>query len=330
MQRKIMNLAGVFSASHSKSIFCLGPSGQKLLSGHNAFERWFAPASLTFYLTCLPRQLGLPVLLLAIIGLACCLRRWRSTGTFLLAWFVACYVMLTVSGYKTPRYFYPALLPFAAFAAVAVGLLMKSFRRPRVRTALFAAVAGLCCSVALATSVKHRPDYGPVVVANQDRIARRIVLFNGLRDGDFVFAVRQHLPWRAAVVIRGSKLFYSCTAYPELDFTSYVSSEADVATLLDRYAFHCLVVERENKLDLAQHEMVQTYLSRGDAYRRVATYHLRADPAPSYRDATLDVYEAREAKRRSVDELVIPSPRGNRTVRVNLQRLGVPPTTPQD
>ena len=206
-------------------------------------------------------------------------------------------------------------------AAVGLGALLSRLRAGPLKLTLAGATAAAGVAVALATPVEHRPDYGPVVQAHRDLIKGKVVLFSGLRDGDFVFAVRQHIPWRRSIIIRGSKLFYTCCVHPEVDFESRVSTNREVSELLDRYAFEHIFVERENKLKLAEDAILRNCLSTGDAYRRVAVHPLPAESTPTYRAVTIDVYQATNPKTRVAKHFDIYLPNAARTIRVDLNSL---------
>jgi hypothetical protein len=299
-------------------VMSFGGHGAKLLRGDPTFPELWSFEALTFYWRAVPQQVGLIVAGSALIGAFVSRRRLGEQWTFLVLWVVVCYVMLTTADYKNPRFFFVGLFPFAVWAGVAAGWILARFANSNARAVVASVTAGGLCAAALAAPVQHRPDYGPVVAANKQRIEGSVVLFSGLRDGDFVFAVRQHIPWRRASVIRGSKLLYTCSARPDLDFVSYVSSDKEVAELMRRLSFKYLFIERENTLRLVEDEMLRSYLANEGAYRHVEAYPLKADPTESFRDRTIDVYEAVQPGTPETDYYDVPIPRINRTVRVKL------------
>jgi len=116
-------------------------------------------------------------------------------------------------------------------------------------------VAGMALvmgKVAIDRPIEYYPDHGPIVVAQRDKIENHAVLFSGLRDGDFVFAVRQHIPWRKTAVNRASSLLYTCTAHPVLDFESRVGSLAEIEAAIRPLGLNHLFVERENSLGVRE------------------------------------------------------------------------------
>ena len=294
--------------------------GAKLLRGDATFEHLWSLTALTSYLCELPRHLGLPVVIAAVVGALVTRRSLGPISLFLVAWVAVCYAMLTAADFKNPRFIYLAVFPFAVFAGGAVEWACHRIsRREAYLPSAVAATLGLaCCAQAMAAPVAHRPEYGAVVSTHRDKILGRAVLFSGLRDGDFVFAVRQYLPWRQAVVVRGSKLLYTCNGRPNLEFVSNVVSMADVESLMRRYAFEYVFVERENKLRLPEDAMLRRFLEADGLYRRVDTCRFEMERRPTFRDTTLELFHVTETLPRLVKQFDILIPRANRVVRVNL------------
>lgn len=330
-------LAGlVATAAGVVVVLSLDGHGAKLWRGDATFDGRSSWAALTFYLRAVPGQVGLVVLAAAFLGAAAMpfceghaalrpRRRWRGRfaalglhGVFLGAWFSAYYVLLILADYKNARFLFLGLFPLAVLAGLGAGHLLALLRSLRVRVALASAVSIAGCVNAFGAPVEHRPDYGTVVEGQRDQILGRAVLFSGSRDGDFVFAVRQHLPWRTAVVIRGSKLLYTCNGRPDLDFVSNIASAEELDELMRRFAFQYVFLERENKLGLREDRLLREYLRTTGNHRLRASYRFRMEKAPTYRDRTVEVYEAVQPQPRHVKHFDILIPRAHRTVRVNL------------
>jgi len=291
----------------------------RLVSGYKTVEYPWSLAALSYYARELPSQVHLWILLAAVAGFVLSLRRFGLRSLFLAAWFVGCYAMVTLADCKQARFFFVGLFPFAIWAAI-TGDWFISRVPVRARAVLVVGVAVVLGKVAFDRPVEYYPDHGPVVVAHRDEIENHAVLFSGLRDGDFVFAVRQHIPWRRTAVIRASKLLYTCTAHPVLDFESRVSNFADIEAAIKPLGLNHLFVERENRLGVREDELFRAYLSSSGDYRVIDSRRLREEPEPNYRNATMDVYEASRPAQRTVEYLDIPVPRANRTVRVDLSK----------
>ncbi len=297
--------------------FSLDRHGATLLRGDRSFDHWWSWGSLSFYPHIALPQVGLFVAVAALVGFVLYARPKKIPSVFLVAWMAGCYAMLSIADYKTVRYVYLGLFPLAVFAGLGSGFLLRTICPPSVRFATASIVFVMCVLAGLAQSIDTRPDYGKIVLAQRDNLIGRVVLFSGLRDGDFVFAVRQHLPWRRVAVVRGSKFLYTCNGRPDIGFSSNITSRAALADVMKRFAFHTVVVERENKLELVEDHWLRSYLDESETYRHTASTAFRMDIEPSYRDITVDVFELKEPLVRSVDHLDIIIPRSGRSVRLD-------------
>lgn len=304
------------------TVLSLGSAGRQVLGGDFAgVGDRFGLASLTWYAKLFPVAVPIPYLLVAVVGLVVSCRKLGPTGVFLVVWLCASYAMISLVNCKNPRFLYLVLFPPAMWAAVGLGTLLSRIRVEPLRVALAGVTAAAGGAVALAAPIEHRPNYGVIVQAHRHLIEGHVVLFSGLRDGDFVFAVRQYLPWRRSIIIRGSKLLYTCSVVPELDFESRVSTRREVSELLDKFAFQNIFVERENKLKLTEDAILRDCLSASEAYRLIAVHPLHAEPVPTYRDVTIDVYQATNPKVRTAEHFDIHLPNAARTIRVDLDSL---------
>jgi len=290
----------------------------KTLSGYRTFTDPWDRHALGFYVTTLPYQTGFCVLGLSAMGMMLSRRTLEIHWVFLLGWVVVCFVMVTTASLKVPRFFYVGLFPLVVWTAIAVNRLLQMVLADRVRLAFCSSAVVALCVVAFLRPVHDSPDYGPLVAAHRGRIDGRVVLFSGLRDGDFVFAVRQQLPWREAVVIRGSKLLYTCTAGPDLDLVPHVASAGELTNLMRRFAFEHVFVERPNLVGTPQDHWLREYLADSGDYEHVDAYPLLAGARPGAHDLIVDVYSLARPLTRTVDHFDIPIPRTGRSVRVDL------------
>ena len=291
----------------------------KTLSGYDSYGDKWGYEAISFYLVKLPSQTGVLALVLAGVGLFFIRRLGAAMAVFLLAWFVVSYAMVTTASLKVPRFFFVGLFPVAVLGAIGAARLLTPFAKPAVRTAAAMVLAATLTGAAWGRSIEHAPDYGSVVAGLRSDLDGQAVLFSGLRDGDFVFAVRQHVPWRRSTVIRGSKLLYTCTAGPDLDLVSYVSSPMAVADRMRELAFQYVFVERVNVVGTKPDDWLRTYLNLSGDYERVATHVFETDAADSDRgDVTVDVFRLAKPIKRSVEYFDIPMPRTNHPIRVKL------------
>jgi hypothetical protein len=307
-----------------------------LLHGDLTYPNRWSRDALLGYLEILPASVGVHALALAGLGLIVSRKRVGTHWLFLAAWFCVHYFMLIAADFRYNRYIYLGLFPVGVWAALGASWLLGSATAANVlcfgerreacstngrlplRWGVAVAIAVAACFQAWRIPTPTRPDYGPVVLAHRDEIQGRAVLFHGLREGDFVFAVRQHLPWRSAMVIRGSKLFYTCDGRPNLHFQSLVQSPEALGKVMKEFAFRQVFIERQDRVGVLQSQWLREFLKADGSYRRQAAYALPAESRPCKRDVTLEVYEATTPVARTVDEFEIRIPRLNRSVRVRL------------
>jgi len=305
--RQVAVSVGICLASTLAVYFMLDELGRQVISGYTNHADSVGWSGLWFYGRQMSSMVGWPLLIFAAIGLVLCVKRSLVLGVFLAGWFAACYLMLVSIDCKNPRFICIGLFPLAIWAALAAESLW--LRLPG------RFVQGLAMAVCVVTLTWHgicqpvtlEPDYGQAVVGQARYIQGRAVLFSGIRDGDFVFAVREHMPWRSTVVVRGSKLFYTCNVVPAIDFSSTVSSVDDIEKILDRYSFPYIFVERANRSGIVQDAMLRDHLANSDAYRLVDSDELFVNYGIKSRRRIIDVYEA-----------VNPSPPVNHTVDIYL------------
>lgn len=298
--------------------FSFGGAAAKMFRGRPSFSSLWGFDALTYYLRQLPHSTGWWILPAAIVGTFLCIRRDRVKGTFLIAWFSAAYLMLCAADLKFDRFFFVGLFPFAVWSALAIGAVIRRIGRSRLRPMAIGLVCTVLCLHAFGQPIQYYPDYGVVVAAHRDKIENRAVLFGGVRDIHFVFAVRQHLPWRSTIAVRSSKLLYTCNTHPAIDFQAIVDSPEALSEMMKRYAFGVVITERNNCMYIPQEEFLRDYLRHGEHYLHVAAHDMRADETPSARNTIVDVYQLAEPRARLVDHIDIPIPRANRTVRINL------------
>ena len=160
--------------------------------------------ALLFYGEALPGQLGWPLLLLSMVGIATC--RWwskREASVLMLTWICACYITFTLISHKEARYCFYWIPAFVYFA---VGPLTANWRVKPVRI-LGVALAAALLSRSLASAWLYQRPY----VAGYEALARQIIqgqsgiiLFDAELPGNFIFFLHKFDPGRHFVVLRKS------------------------------------------------------------------------------------------------------------------------------
>ncbi len=320
-------LASVGSVAAYFTLISSGGAGPQVLSylldGRSA-SSLFSAQSWLQYGQWMPQQVGVCVIVLAVLGLVLSLRRFNLLSAMALLWFATFYAMSSLIQHQEHRYFFFGLPPIALWAGIGAGWLIA-----RIRPAPARACAVTCVTLAALVSaflepVPYRPDYGPLVSAHADRITGKIVLFDGHRDSDFILAVRQQLGPRKCVVVRASKLLYACAASPKDRFESFVESLEQVNTTLRNLAFDGVFVEREPRMKLDEEQLLRQSLKSSGDYALLTSHTLRAGPGIERTPRTVvdvDVYLPRSDLRRQTDVLQIPIPMDNRVLSVDLDEL---------
>jgi hypothetical protein len=288
----------------------------------NGVSGWATWASLRYYPAALRGQIGSLLVAAAIAGFVVSMRRFDWDWGLMLLWFASLMVMLTFIQHKEPRYLFFACFPIAMWAGLAVDRVFGMFRRKLVPGAVLACASTWLLAQAYVQPIGYRPDYGELVAANADKIRGRIVFFEGRRDGDFIFAVRARLGPRRAVIVRGSKILYSCAADTRWRYESYVRDEAEVGEALDRFGFSALFVEREPVTNAAEIGLLQAYLASTSTYGRVGSRVLTAGGiGQACTSRAVDVYVPQTPIERTARFVEIPLPIASQSIRVDLDAL---------
>ncbi len=290
-----------------------------LWRGDPSFPSRLGWASLTFYVRSMPELVGIPALIVAPAAFFAWPRAGRLAGVFIAGWLFGCYGLLVGADYKDPRYFVPVVFPIAVLAGIAFGRLTHFFPTS-IRFVVAGGAMGCLGMSAWVRPIEHRPDFETVVQEHRDRIQQHAVLISGVREGDFIFAVRRHLPWRSAVVVRASKLLYTCNGRADLDFRGNVSCAEDLQQLMRDCAFRHVFIEREDKTGVPQEQWLREYIAHSGDYRRIASHTFTMGAQAGHRNTTLEVYELVAPHVRVVDYLNLWIPRSQMNIRLDLRR----------
>ena len=160
---------------------------------------------LLFYAKALPGQLGWPLLVLSLVGIATC--RWwskREASVVMLAWIGACYITFTLISHKEARYSFYWIPAFTYFA---VGLLASPWRIKAVRI-----VGALLAVVFMGNSLLSAWRYQRPYIVGYGRLAEQVVeggksgiiLFDAELPANFIFFLNKFDSGRHFVVLRKS------------------------------------------------------------------------------------------------------------------------------
>jgi Dolichyl-phosphate-mannose-protein mannosyltransferase len=161
--------------------------------------------ALLFYVRALPGQLGWPLLVLSLVGIATC--KWwskREASVVMLAWIAGCYITFTLISHKEARYSFYWIPAFTYFA---VGVLTTPWRmKPARIVGVLLALALLASSLVSAWSYQRPYVAGYEALAQQvvERGQSGIILFDAELPANFIFFLHKFDPGRHFVVLRKS------------------------------------------------------------------------------------------------------------------------------
>lgn len=297
-------------------LITLDDASFKTISGYATIPL-LSVQSFIYYPSVMPDVVGWLVLITGLMGALLSLRvPLAPAGMLLFAWMFLAFVMILVTNLKTPRFSYVLVFPLVVWAAFAIATLAHRLADRWLRRAIWVTCSLVAAGIGFARPVADGPDFGPIVKDWRDGIDNQVVLFSGLRDGDFVFAVRENVPWRRSVVLRGSKLFYTCIAPPNLEMKAYVHSPDELAQLMRRFAFREVVIERENLAGIVQDDWLRDYLKRSGDYTLMDTRILDGRQIRGKRMIHVDRYRLVRPLERQVHYFDIPVPRTRDTIRI--------------
>ncbi|MBI1825717.1 MAG: glycosyltransferase family 39 protein [Planctomycetes bacterium] len=328
----------------------LDNASARTVSGYDTFAGAWSWSALLYYARIMRYQTGTIVLLAALPGV--CIAIWqvrdlsdashsndrrnfktlsnvafaRSIWLFVAAWLVVSYVLATAVSLKVQRFIYVGLFPLAVFASLTACVIIRFIPTAPGRATISVAAAACVLIPAIERPVRHSPEFADVITAHREAIKGKAVLFSGLRDGDFIFAAREQLGVQNSIIVRGSKLLYTCTAGPRLDLVSYAQTPDDVRDTMRRFAFETVVVERANRVGTKEDQMLRDYLASSGDYKRVAEHRLEVTPGSACGAVWVDVYSLDQPMERQVQSYEVPIPRTGRSIRVDLHDMTVPST----
>jgi len=304
----------------------------------------FSLASLTYYLKCLPGQVGVAgmcALVAFAVGLAAraLSRRWGAgpaaglRGTFYgLLWAASCYVLMTlVVVHKEPRFILLWVPGLALTGATGIAWLAQAGTLARAA----AAVATLALAAQGLASVggwRHDPLALPAprvqgTAAAVERLANSprgtVVLYSGNLNGNFIFLMRGADRAGNSIVLRDSKMLYSAATIASFGMKVYATSQQDMLKMMRDYGVRYVAVEDPTP-ELARFSQVTDglkALSRTERFRLlgetpIVTSHCHAP-------RTLRLYEVLDAGPAQAEVLTIELLTCGHVLRVPLKNLGV-------
>jgi hypothetical protein len=224
-----------------------GPS--RVNSSHFSREAW------AYYLKALPGQVGVPLLILALLGVAAVMFGSAKTAKpftrLLLCWMGIGYAWFTLIALHETRHDVFILLPLAVFVVLGFRGLLPA----RIAPAVVVLVgAGIFTYTLLSQQVPYIRGYREAarMIAGKSPQGG-VILFSGYRDGSFIFNLRQQTQlWRFAV-LRSDKLLLRLSVGREEEHGGVQDrglGTEEIARLMREYKIAYLVLQQDFWSDL--------------------------------------------------------------------------------
>jgi hypothetical protein len=252
--------------------------------------RW-SLAGLTFYLRCLPQQMGRPLAIIALLGVAGQIllpkvRLPRRDAIFMGTWLLSGYIFFSMISLKETRHSLLILYPLLPASIVLLCRLL-----PR-RLAMLASL-GLAALVA-ATTLSARPvpwvrgyQQAANYVADHSPTPA-VVLFSGYRDGSFIFNLRARKDRQDIYTVRADKLLLRIAVKRELGVKEISHSEEEIGSMLNTLGVSYVVAQTDFWTDLEVMNRLQHRL-RSPQFQEVARIPVKSNVPTS--DHELVIYK---------------------------------------
>ena len=291
-----------------------------LVSQGRPLDKWFGWESWSIVLKSILSGAGYIAVVLAIGGLvAGSFRRTRVwyLGVF---WLITCVLFNVLVQHKEDRFLFYSLQPLA----LGIGLLMETIlariKKLTVTLTATAAVLVVCTASGFGQPKPVCRDFLPCVAPYRNVIQDEIIMYVGKREPDFILAVRQILGPKGAMVLRGSKLFYSCASDPRYEYQQYIHTVNEVDDIIERYAPKAIFVEDEIAFGLEPERLVRQYLKQTDKYAMDKSVDIVTEPNQTPKK--IHVYLRIAKSHRTARSIDLPVPIINNRIQVDLETLG--------
>jgi hypothetical protein len=271
---------------------------------------------ITYYLSTLPEALALPVLALAIIGLALMLKSPdRQRWLLPLLWALFYYPLFWFISYKEPRYVYFWLPPFALFAAWGAIYLVEKIPSRAVALSVMTLFCLYRVATGYATPTPHVSGYADAAAYVTTHPQGQVMMFDGYYAGCFIFHVRRLDPQRSRLVLRGDKMFNPVSVRKDIGQVTLVHSPEEIRKLLDDYGVNQIVLENGPPLSPASHMLRD--IVKSEDFTQVKEWKIDSQDSHNIGNALL-LYERKKILNVQKQKLNILIPAFGRTIEVPL------------
>lgn len=275
------------------------------------------PRNVAFYPSCLPDQVGWPLLVAALVGMiAAASGRMRALRPYL-ALVAATYLTFTPLAELESRH---AIYWVPALAALAAGGVAFVAERAGVRIGALTGIAVLAGTMWDATTLPAWWVTGYAAAATHavDHSAGdRPILFDGALSGNFIYHVRRADPARRLTVLRGDKVFYTTFSDPRNNYTELAGTESDVLAAIERFDPEFIVVESPHLYFSPRGaDLLRDVLRKHpERFRLERSVPLRSNQADRFDGAHLEIYRKLDRGALGPAPVEVPIPALNRSVR---------------
>jgi hypothetical protein len=267
-----------------------------------------------WYAQRLPEQMGWPLLVSSLVGIAALLvrRDWRRTAPhlgFLAAWLGIGYVFFSAIDLKEARHSVFILWPLVLAAYLFFHAALPA--RGALIAATLLAIGTAAWTFAL-TAVPHVGGYQQAA----DYIARHAppgatIVFSGKRDGSFIFNMRAREDRRDIDTIRADKLLLRVAIRRELGVEEKNATVPEIQQMMDDYGVSYIVAQSDFWTDLKTMANLQEAL-RSDRFEEVARIPVAANVPTE--DRELRIYRNKAPLPATRKKLRIDVPTIGRTI----------------
>jgi 4-amino-4-deoxy-L-arabinose transferase-like glycosyltransferase len=289
---------GALSFSYQRG---LGQGVSRLISFHN----------LSWYFKVLPRQLGIVLLCLSVVGIGWALFKSARRFRFLLIWIAASYLCFTLIAEKEPRHIMIWIPPLVYFALVGIEVLLRRPKWVLVSSLIIASyffVTALRFTRPTAIGVEEAARF---VMAQPES---DIIYYQGPLNGDFIFNVRKLDPEKTHMIVREKQVVVTNVGYYQ---QQVMDSPEEVQNLFQTWGIRYAMIE-EGRF-LTGLDSVQNLVKSGQ-FELVKSFPIWSNDGTTDWH-TVSLYRYRGGIERTKQPVVIPMMTIRHNISVNLSQL---------
>jgi len=219
------------------------------------------------------------VALAACAAVACVICQWnrrRKSGLYLPVVMIVFFLLLSVYVNASAQRYAFLGIPFL----VCLGPLLMDRLQLLRRKAVFVVAVIAVLALAGFSYTQHVPvvlgyDKAGQAMAQHSR-SSPFVLFDGFRDGDVTFFVRQQDPARERYVLRGSKMLYTFASFKEYGYQDFITTEEGFTALVEQYGIRCIAVENRDLFDTQPGALLRKTLADPNRFDLVGRFPITA------------------------------------------------------